>query len=108
MASVMTEERYKQLVEYLRGARHGSPIYPSDFTSNDKRALRQQAATFDEKDGVLFHSSKGPNGERLLRRVVATDSEKNRLIRACHDGIDGGHFGRDKTLSKVCSGVTVY
>ena len=20
---------------------------------------------------------------------------------ACHDGIDGGHFGRDKTLSKV-------
>ena len=105
MASVMTEVRY---MEYFRGARHGSPIYPPDFTSNDKRALRQQAATFDEKGGVLFHSSKGPNGERLLCCVVATDSEKNRLIRACYDGIDEGHFGRDKTLSKVCSGVTVY
>ena len=76
MASVMTVERYKQLVEYLRGARHGSPIYISDFTSNDKCALRQQAATFDEKDGVLFHSSKGPTGESLLRHVVANDSEK--------------------------------
>ena len=22
-------------------------------------------------------------------------------MRACHDGVDGSHFGRDKTLSKV-------
>ena len=26
-----------------------------------------------------------------------------RLIHACHDSLDGGHFGRDKTLSKVKS-----
>ena len=98
----MTEERYKQLVEYLQEKRHGSLIYPPHFTSNEKRALRQQAATFDEKDGVLFHTLKGPSGEKLFLRVVANDSEKNRLIHVCHDGIDGGHFGQDKTLSQVC------
>ena len=72
----MTEERYKQLVEYLRGARRASPVYPPLFSTNDKRALRQQAATFEEKDGVLFH---GPNGEKVLGRVV-NDAEKKRLI----------------------------
>ena len=61
MASAMTEERYKQLVEYVRGARRASQLYPPGFTSNEKRALHQQAATFEEKDSVLFHSSKGPN-----------------------------------------------
>ena len=27
-------------------------------------------------------------------------------MKACHSGVDGGHFGRDKTISKVggCSG----
>ena len=27
--------------------------------------------------------------------------EKERLMQACHDGIDGGHFGRDKIYLKV-------
>ena len=27
--------------------------------------------------------------------------QKNRIMRVCHDGVDGSHFGRDKTLSKV-------
>ena len=28
-------------------------------------------------------------------------AEKIRFMSACHDGIDGGHFGRDKTLSML-------
>ena len=100
MAS-LTEERYKQLVEYLRGSRIGSPVYPPEFHANDKRGLRQQAATFEEKDAILHHSAKGSQG-KTLRRVIVDPAEKTRLIRACHDGIDGGHFGRDKTMSKVC------
>ena len=96
-----SEERCKQLVDYLQGVKHASHVYPPGFTANEKRAFRQQAAIFEETDGVLFHISKGKDGEKILRRVVANTSEQQRLIRACHDGIDGGHFGRDKTLSKV-------
>ena len=95
MASV-PDERYTQLVEYLRGSNIGSPVYPTGFSANDKRGLRQQAATFEEKDGILYHSLKGK-----LRRVIVDSAEKARLIRAFHDGIEGGHFGRDKTMSKV-------
>ena len=32
-------------------------VYPPDFTSNPKRGLRQQAASFEEKEGILYHSS---------------------------------------------------
>ena len=75
-----SEERYKQLVDYLRGVKHASPVYPTGFTTNEKRALRQQAAIFEETDGVLFHISKGEDGERILRRVVANTSEQHWLI----------------------------
>ena len=47
-----TEERYQDLVSYLRSVR-----YLPGFTANQKRGLRQQAAIFEEKDGLLFHSS---------------------------------------------------
>ena len=66
MAS-LTEERYRQLVEYLRGSRVGSPVYPSGFNANDMRGLRQQAATFEEKDGLLYYSSNGSKGKTLRR-----------------------------------------
>ena len=100
MASAITEERYQDLLDYLRGVRCGRPVYPSSFTVNQKRGLRQQAACFEEKDGILFHTSTGGEHKRL-RRVVVASAERTRLIQACHDGIDGGHYGRDKTLSKV-------
>ena len=37
MAS-LSEERYQQLLEYLRGSRIGSPVYPLGFSANDKRS----------------------------------------------------------------------
>ena len=100
MCAALTEleERYQQLVEYLRDA-----SYPTCFTVNQKRGLRQKAAGFVEKGGILFHRAKVPKGDGVrLRRVIIVPAEKTRLIRACHDGVDGGHFGRDKTMSKVC------
>ena len=45
----MNEERYLQLVEYLRSARRGEASYPTRFTANEKRGLRQQAASFSGK-----------------------------------------------------------
>ena len=87
VASAITEERYQQLVDYLRGAR-----YPPGFTINAKRELRQQAAMFGRCPLPCIKRQKW--GKPVPLKQI-------RLIQACHDGIDGGHFGRDKTLSKV-------
>ena len=47
MAS-LSEERYQQLLEYLRGSRIGSPVYPLGFSANDKRGLRMARARGDD------------------------------------------------------------
>ena len=108
MGCEVTEQRYRQLIDYIRGCRLHQPVYPSSFNTNQKRGLRQQAACFEEKNGLLFHSSVDSNTQlKCLRRVVVTAAEKNRLIQACHGGIDGGHYGRDKTLSKVSFGTVI-
>ena len=31
--------------------------------------------------------------------MVVIKQEKERLMKACHDGIDGGHYGRDETYT---------
>ena len=94
MSAELTEERYGQIIDYLR-----SSSYPKWFNTNQRRGLRQQAQCFEEKDGILYRSS---SAEAKLRRVILSNTEKDRLMKACHNGIDGGHFGRDKTISKVC------
>ncbi|KAL5473388.1 hypothetical protein EMCRGX_G027866 [Ephydatia muelleri] len=38
--------------------------------------------------------------EISLKRVIANEKEKARIIRACHDGVDGCHYGSDKTRAK--------
>ena len=52
----LSEEQCQALVNYLRGSNAGRPEYPPGFTANDKRGLRQQAASFEEKGGVLYHT----------------------------------------------------
>ena len=34
---------------------------------------------------------------------VRSEEEKKRILESCHGGAAGGHFGRDKTLEKICS-----
>ena len=36
-------------------------------------------------------------GTRHLRRVIIDLHEKEKNLKMCHDGMDGMHFGRDKT-----------
>ena len=97
-SAALTEERYGLILQYLRNKGEAGS-YPDSFTANQKRGLRQQARSFEEKNGILYYCSVvNPKP----RRVVVSKAEKQRLIKACHDGIDGGHFGRDKTTSKVC------
>ena len=104
--SDLGEECCQALINYLRGSTAGKPQYPSGFTKNQKRGLRQQATSFEEKDGVLYHKQAGPTaGVISMQRVASSKEERTRLIRACHVGIDAGnHYGRDKTLSKVKQG----
>ena len=99
MSSVVTEERYKHLADFLRSGLGSTSVNPPGFTVNQKRRLRQQAASFVQRDCVLFYSPGGR--EKSLCRVVVSQAEKLRLIHVCHDGWNGGHFGRDKTISKV-------
>ena len=46
---------------------------------------------------------KNDTGEVVMQRVITNQEEKQRILTACHSGIDGSHFGRDKTYSKVCT-----
>ena len=60
------------------GAREIGQFGLSRIRTNAKRVLRQQAAIFEEKDAVLFHVSKGKNGESLYSVVLlANASETN-------------------------------
>ena len=103
-SSELSESRFQALVDYLRSHKRGQPQYPPEFTANDKKGLRQQADFFKEQDGVLYHKQVDSTSNTTnLQRVIVSKEEKLRVIQACHDGIDGCHFGRDKTLGKVQS-----
>ena len=102
MSTVLAEDRAEVLIQYIRSAKAGKPAYPSGFSKDDKRALRQKVEAFEERDGVLFHKLvDSTSGTTSLQRVLVTQEEKIRVLAACHSGIDGCHYGRDKTLSKV-------
>ena len=100
--SDLCEERCQALINYLRGSKAGKPQYPAGFTKNRKRGLRQQATSFKEKDGVLYHKQAGPTGGIInMQRVVSSKQEQTRLIRACHVSTDANyHYGHDKHLAR--------
>ena len=101
-STALTEDRAEVLVQYIRGTRAGTPAYPPGFSKDAKRALRQQAEVFEERDGVLFHKLvDSAAGTTSLQHVLVTQEEKMRVLAACHSGVDGCHYGRDKTMSKV-------
>ena len=94
---------YQQLLEYLRGSRIGSPVYPPEYNTNDKRGLHQQAVTFEEGWDTL-PLVKGSQ-RKTLRRVIVDPAEKTRLIRAVMMASTEVTSGRDKTLSNVYTTV---
>ena len=77
MSAELTKERYGQIIDYLRGS-----SYPKWFITNQRRGLRQQAQCFEEKDGILYRSS---STEAKLRRVILSNTEKDRLMKAFHN-----------------------
>ena len=75
--SDLGEERCQALINYLRGSNAGKPNYPPGFTKNQKRGLRQQATSFEEKDGVLYHEQAGPTTGVIDMQRVACRRKKS-------------------------------
>ena len=78
--------------------------YPSGLDKNGKRILRRKSKQYQIIDGLLHYVKKGK-----VLRVITDEDEQARIVLACHEGLGysleskslGGHFGRDKTVSKV-------
>ena len=93
------------LVDYLTSGKEGdlreSSLYPVGATANEKRRIRQQAAMFVLKERLLYYRETDAVNEICLKRVIANAKERAKVIRAIHDGVDGCHYGRDKTRAMV-------
>ena len=78
-------------------------LYVSDkkYSCSDdsrKRAIRSKAAGFITADGVLITLEKNSIEPRRWIRDLET---RMQILKSCHHGLEGGHFGRDKTRSKI-------
>ena len=68
------------------------------LTKNERDSLRRRAKQFFVEDGLLYRKGTKKNQNLLVIR----DSQKQQILEGCHSNkLGGGHFGRDKTLSKV-------
>ena len=105
-SSELTYERVRILTEYLEGLNKGQHIYPAQYSKNDKKVVRQQSVNYIVKDNLLYYANKQKVSQKdqyVYKRVIYKVEEKEALLKGCHDGIDGGHLGQDKTYSKVIS-----
>ena len=64
-------------------------MYPAGATANEKRGIHQQAAMFVLRERLLYYRATDAVNEISLKRVIANEKEKAKIIRACHDGVDG-------------------
>ena len=61
--------------------------YTENLTESEKRKLRKQAKHYVSKDNLLYYAS--AKGE--TRRVVR-ETEKHRVLRACHSDSTAGKY----------------
>ena len=87
-----TKFTYSEVHTYITSGQ-----YPPDSDSNYKRSLRRKAANFKVEDGRLYYIG---NQERkhgvkpstdVLRMVVETEEEQNRIIKVIHEE---AHLGK--------------
>eukprot|EP00731_Ephydatia_muelleri_P029862 Em0021g385a len=76
--------------------------YRPNATKNDKRAIRRRACSFVLRDGLLYFTEDGTDS--TAKQWIVDKESQMKVITSCHDQkLGGGHFGRDKTLQKICS-----
>ena len=92
----MDEEFYSQILQFYTSPDRKYPEYiydvPMDKRMDQKSKFRQQVKPYHVEDGVVKHG----------KNEVLTKNRVEDILRAFHDSpVSGGHFGRDKTLSKL-------
>lgn len=81
--------RHAEVFNYLH-----SNTYPSDADKNTKRGIRQRAALFELKEGVLC--LKGTK-----RQWISCPKQQQQILRACHDD-SLGCFTCMQTVAEKC------
>ena len=97
----MDLQNLQEIQDYLQRGE-----YPSGLDKGEKANFRRKCKNnFKFEDGVLYyrkHLSKA-EADQDWRVCVRSLEDKARIIKSCHAGPTGGHFGRDKTLDKISS-----
>ena len=97
-----TQQEYEDILLYKTAASNaGQKKYRDGLSTNDKRSIRDKAQRYALQQQCLYLPEKDSTGIHRMRRVVVKQEEKSRILNMCHDGLDGMHFGRDKTYGKV-------
>ena len=96
-----SELEYEDIVRYKTST---DSKYRPGLSDNDKRNIREKAARYVLHHQLLYVVEVDKDlGTEKKRRVIVKEEEKKTILTMCHSGIDGMHFGRDKTYFKVIS-----
>ena len=92
------EKKKKEPVSYDKVFLFLSDKKYSCSDDSRKRAIRSKAAGFITAEGVLITREKNSTEPRRWIRDLET---RMQILESCHHGLEGGHFERDKTRSKI-------
>ena len=97
-----TQQEYEDILLYKTAASNaGQKKYRDGLSTNDKRSIRDKVQRYALQQQCLYLPEKDSTGMHRMRRVMVKQEDKSRILNMCHDGLDGMHFGRDKTYGKV-------
>ena len=94
-----TEQEYSYILLYKTNS---NTKYRPGLSNNEMRNIRDEAARYVVEKEQLYVEVLDKSMDLVRkRRVIVKEEEKKRILRMCHQGIDGMHFGRDKTYGKI-------
>ena len=88
---INSESQYADLIFYLNNG-----YAPLEFSYKNKSSLRLKDKHFEIIDNVLFKRNYDSILLRCLEKIAA-----QMVLQELHDGLVGGHFGRDTTTHKI-------
>ena len=95
-----TQEEYDDILHYK--TTDSGKKYRDGLSDNQKRNIKDTAQRYVvEKQCLYIVEQDKAMGTQKRRRLVVKQEEKDRILEMCHSGMDGMHFGRDKTYTKV-------
>ncbi|XP_064383224.1 uncharacterized protein LOC135348618 isoform X3 [Halichondria panicea] len=92
-------ENLQEIENYLRKGEYPPTINSKTEKANFRRKCRQN---FKFENGSLYYKKHTKAADAADWRIcVRSNEEKSRILEDCHAA--GGHFGRDRTIDKICS-----